>query len=102
MGCASSSPAAGAAGATEALPAAPALDLTAIVAVPGLADAASWMTPEQARLTRTLLDAGQAHLFAKWEAGHADKKAAFFAQVRRGDGTLAPTAGQLHRWWPAV
>jgi hypothetical protein len=41
------------------------------------------MTPEQARLTRVLLDAGQAHLFAKWEAGHAGKKAAFYAQVRR-------------------
>lgn len=84
MGCAPSSPAGAAAAAAADVPSPPLpVDWTAIAAVPGLADAASWMTPEQARLTRVLLDAGQAHLFAKWEAGHAGKKAAFYAQVRR-------------------
>jgi len=61
----------------------PAGDVSSLASVVGpLDDAPSCMSAEHARLTRILLGAGQAHLFAKWTAGHADKKAAFFAQVR--------------------
>ena len=48
----------------------------------GLEDAAAWMTAAEARFAQTLLDAGQAHLFAGWEAGHVEEKHAFFQQVR--------------------
>lgn len=76
MGCGSSK-----ASAAGPAPAAPDV-LAALAATPGLEDAASWMTAEQARLARVLLDAGQEHCFAKWTPGSVEKKAAFFTQVR--------------------
>lgn len=57
------------------------VDVSAFTSVPGLEDAAAWMNAEQARLTQTLLDAGQQHCFAKWTPGNVDKKAAFYNQV---------------------
>ena len=50
--------------------------------VAGLEDASKWMTADEARLTRMLLENGQAHIFAKWTAGSEDKKHAFYNQVR--------------------
>ena len=50
--------------------------------VAGLEDASKWMTADEARLTRMLLENGQAHVFAKWTAGSEDKKHSFYNQVR--------------------
>lgn len=69
-----------------------------VTSVPGLSDAAAWITPDEARLVGVLLGAGQAHVFAGWTPGaHEDKKHAFFEQVRdresaRGDPPRLPGA----------
>lgn len=81
MGCNQSHPVAEkAAEPTPAVPAA--APAVAFPGIAGLEDAASWMTEEERRLTQTLLDAGQEHVFAKWTPGNAEKRHAFFEQAR--------------------
>jgi len=65
---------------------------SSVTSVPGLSDAAAWITPDEARLVGVLLAAGQAHAFAGWTPGaHEDKKHAFFEQVRAA--SAAPRGG---------